>query len=167
MSNSMSLYDINRNYADLFDKFDDGEISTEELKEKGEFLAKELKEKSKGIIGFQKNVELTISAYKEEEERLKERRKSLENKLEKFKQYVMNNMKEMGIEKIETPLGILSISKNPVSVEITDEKMIPEEYLIIEQVKKPNKKAIKEALQSNIDVQGVRLVSDKTSLRIK
>lgn len=167
MEKSMSLYEINQSYAELFDKFEEGEVTPEELQETGNMLAIELQNKSRNIIGYEKSIELAISTYKDEEKRLAERRKVLENKLNRYKEYVKNNMEQMGLQKIETPLGVLSICKTPASVEIIDESMIPSEYKTQKIVESVDKKAIKEAIQNGENIQGVKLVEDKTSLRIK
>lgn len=167
MEKSMSLYEINQSYANLFDRFEEGEVTPEELQETGNMLAIELQNKSRNIIGYEKSIELAISTYKDEEKRLAERRKVLENKLDRYKEYVKKNMEQMGLQKIETPLGVLSICKTPASVEIIDESMIPNEYKIQKIVESVDKKAIKEAIQNGENIQGVKLVEDKTSLRIK
>ena len=167
MEKAMSLYEINKNYAELFDKFENEEISKEELQETGNMLAIELQNKSRNIIGYEKSIELAINTYKDEEKRLAERRKLLENKLYRYKEYVKKNMEQMGLQKIETPLGVLSICKSPASVEILDESMIPNEYKTQKIVECVDKKAIKEAIQNGENIQGVKLVEDKTSLRIK
>lgn len=167
MEKSMSLYEINQNYAELFDKFEDGEVTPEELQEAGNMLAIELQNKSRNIIGYEKSIELAISTYKDEEKRLAERRKVLENKLNRYKEYVKKNMEQMGLQKIETPLGVLSICKVRSSIEIIDESMIPSEYKTQTIVESVDKNAIKEAIQNGINVQGVKLVDDKTSLKIK
>lgn len=167
MEKSMSLYEINQSYANLFDKFEEGEVTPEELQETGNMLAIELQNKSRNIIGYEKSIELAINTYKDEEKRLAERRKVLENKLDRYKEYVKKNMEQMGLQKIETPLGVLSICKSPASVEILDESMIPNEYKTQKIVECVDKKAIKEAIQNGENIQGVKLVEDKTSLRIK
>ena len=167
MEKAMSLCEINKNYAELFDKFENEEISKEELQETGNMLAIELQNKSRNIIGYEKSIELAINTYKDEEKRLAERRKVLENKLDRYKEYIKKNMEQMGLQKIETPLGVLSICKSPASVEILDESMIPNEYKTQKIVECVDKKAIKEAIQNGENIQGVKLVEDKTSLRIK
>lgn len=167
MEKAMSLYEINKNYAELFDKFENEEITQEELQETGNMLAVELQNKSRNIIGYEKSIELAINAYKEEEKRIAERRKALENKLEKYKEYVKNNMEDMGLQKIETPLGVLSVCKVSASLEVYDENLIPNEYKKEKVTISIDKNAIKEALKNGQDIQGVKLVDNKTSLRIK
>lgn len=105
---------------------------------------------------------------KAEEKRISDLRKVAENKIEKFKQYVKENMEKLGLEKIQTELGILSIARNPISVEIENEEAIPEEFKNIVQTVKIDKTAIKKHFKETGEViAGVQIVDDKTSLRIK
>ena len=105
---------------------------------------------------------------KEEEKRIAENRKSLESKLDKFKQYVKENMERLGITKMETELGTLSIAKNPLSVEIENEDEIPAEFKQEIVTIKIDKTAIKNHFKETGEVvSGVQIVDDKTSLRIK
>lgn len=167
MEKNNSLYSIKSRFIELFEKAEFGELTPEEMQEQGNELARELQNKSTGIIGYTRNQELLIQAIKEEENRLAENRKAIENKLDRFKEYVKSNMQELAVEKIETPLGVLSVVKNPASVEIVDETMIPSEYKIKKETYTPDKKAIKEALKNGENILGVKLIEDKTSLRIK
>ena len=126
--------------------------------------SEEITEEDKNKI----KAELTINAMKEEEKRIAENRKSLESKLDKFKQYVKENMERLGITKMETELGTLSIAKNPLSVEIENEDEIPEEFKQEIVTTKIDKTAIKNHFKETGEVvSGVQIVDDKTSLRIK
>ena len=76
--NNLSLYDI----TNAFPKIMENEEMTEEDKKKvEEELTLLLQQKSQNIIGYTKNIELTINAMKEEEDRIATNRKILENKL--------------------------------------------------------------------------------------
>ena len=94
-------------------------------------------------------------------------KKAIDNKNTKFKEYVKENMEKLGLQKIDTELGTLSIAKNPASVEIFDETLIADEYKKEKVTVSIDKTSIKNALKAGKDVQGVKLVEDKTSLRIK
>lgn len=167
MSN-LSLYDITNKFVELMDKVQEGTITEEEYNQLGEELAIQLQEKGSNIIGYTKNIELTINAMKEEEERIADNRKSLESKLDKFKQYVKENMEKLGITKMDTELGTLSIAKNPISVEVENEEEIPLEYKLEVVTTKIDKTAIKNHFKETGEVvAGTRMVDDKTSLRIK
>lgn len=167
MSN-LSLYNITNKFVELMDKVQEGTITEEEYNQLGEELAIQLQEKGSNIIGYTKNIELTINAMKEEEKRIADNRKSLESKLDKFKQYVKDNMEKLGITKMDTELGTLSIAKNPLSVEVENEEEIPSEYKSEVVTTKIDKTAIKNHFKETGEVvAGTKIVDDKTSLRIK
>lgn len=167
MENKLSLYNITENFITLFEKAENGELTQEELQEQGNDLALALKNKSTSVIGYVRNSELTSEAIKNEIDRLTAMKKVLDNRKSKFKEYVKENMERLDLKKIETELGTLSVASNPASVEIFDETLIAEEYKKEKVTVTIDKTAIKNALKSGKEVQGARLVEDKTSLRIK
>lgn len=167
MSN-LSLYNITNKFVELMDKAQEGELTQQEYNQLGEELAQELQNKSTNIIGYIKNSEYLLNSIKEEENRLATMRKAGEEKLEKFKQYVKQNMEQLGLEKIPTELGSLAIAKNPMSVEIENEDEIPSEFKKEVVTTKVDKTAIKNHFKETGEViPGVIIVDDKTSLRIK
>lgn len=167
MSN-LSLYKITNKFAELMDKAQNGELTEEEYNQLGEELALELQNKSANIIGYAQNKEALIDAIDIQIKRLQDLKKSEQNGLDRFKQYVKENMERLSIEKIGTELGILSIAKNPMSVEIENEDEIPSEFKQEVVTVKIDKTAIKNHFKTTGEiVAGTRIVDDKTSLRIK
>ena len=167
MSNKLSLYNIKCDFIDLFEKAENEELSQEEIEKEGNDLALALKNKSTSIIGYIRNTELMSEAIKTEIERLTVMKKAIDSKIDKFKEYVKVNMQDLNLEKIQTELGTLTIAKNPVSVEIYDETLIADEYKKEKVTVSIDKTAIKNAIKAGKNVQGAKLVEDKTSLRIK
>ena len=166
--NGLSLYKITNKFVEIMEKVQEGELTETEYNELGMELAQELQNKSSNIIAYIKNSEYLLESIKIEEKRLADMRKAGENKLEKFKQYVKENMEKLEIEKIPTELGTLSVIKNPISVEIKDEYEIPNEFKEEIVTTKINKTAIKNHFKETGEVlPGVEIVSAKTSLRIK
>ena len=165
--NNLSLYNITNSFITLFEKAENEELTQEEIQEQGNELALALKNKSTSIIGYVRNLDLTSEAIKNEIDRLTIMKKAIDNKNTKFKEYVKENMEKLGLQKIDTELGTLSIAKNPASVEIFDETLIADEYKKEKVTVSIDKTSIKNALKAGKDVQGVKLVEDKTSLRIK
>lgn len=163
--NNLSLYEITNAFPALMEN----EGITEEDKAKiEEELTMLLQQKSQNIIGYTKNIELTINAMKEEEDRIASNRKSLENKLTRFKQYVKECMENNGIAKIETGLGTLSIAKSPASVEIVNEEAIPSEFKQEIVTVKIDKTKIKNNFKETGEIpDGVNIITTNTSLRIK
>lgn len=167
MSN-LSLYNITNKFVELMNKAQEGELTEEEYNELGEELALELQKKSSSVIGYTQNEEALIEAIDNQIKRLTEFKKAKQNNLDKFKQYVKENMERLEISKIETELGTLSIAKNPISVEIVNEDEIPSKFKQEVVSVKIDKTAIKKHFKETGEIiKGIAIVDDKTSLRIK
>ena len=163
--NNLSLYEITSGFPALMEN---EEITQEEKEKIQEELTVLLQQKSQNIIGYTKNIELTISAMKEEEKRISDNRKSLENKLINFKKYVKECMERNDITKIETALGTLSITKSPTSVEIVNEDEIPGEFKQEVVTVKIDKTKIKNYFKETGEIpEGTNIITNNTSLRIK
>lgn len=161
----LSLYTITNAFPMMM------EIEEMEEDEKQKLVAELtllLQQKSQNTIAYARNIELTIEAMKNEEKRISEQRKTLENKLEKFKEYVKECMERGGFTKVETALGTLSIAKNPMSIEIEEEEQVPNEFKLEVVTTKVDKTAIKNHFKETGELlPGVKIIDDKTSLRIK
>ena len=163
--NNLSLYEITNAFPVLMEN---EELSEEEKQKIKEELTILLQQKSQNIIGYSKNIELTIEAMKEEEKRISSQRKALENRLIKFKEYVKECMETNNITKIETSLGSLMIAKSPVSVEIVNENEIPDEFKNEVVTVKVDKKAIADNFKLTGEIpNGVVINTENTNLRIK
>ncbi len=163
-----SLYNITNNFVALVDKAQEGIITEEEYNQLGQELAMELQNKSANIAGYiQERVSL-VEAIDVQIKRLQELKKSEQNKLDNFKKYVKDNMERLGITKIETELGTLSISKSPTSVEVVNEKEIPDDFMEHIITVKPNKKAIIDNYKATGEIPaGVIIHDDNNYLRVK
>ena len=163
--NKFSLYEITSGFPALMEN---EEITEEDKKKIEEELTVLLQKKSQNIIGYTKNIELTINAMKEEEKRIADNRKVLENKISKFKEYVKECMENNGFTKIETELGTLSIAKSPTSVEIVNEDEVPNEFKQEVVTIKIDKTKIKNNFKETGEIPaGVNIVTTNTNLRIK
>ena len=169
----MNIYEIGQELQTLnelyFEAIDEetGEIKNADIL--GEFekeLQVQLATKGAGIIRAYRNTEALIDGTKAEIERLTKAKKVLENRNKQFKEWVLRNMEVMGIKKIETELGTLSIRKSSGAVEIYDEKLLDEKFFIEKVTKGISKTLIGDALSAGEEVQGAKLVF-KNSLTIK
>ena len=117
-----------------------------------------LEEKLEGVGKILRNLESDVSAYKEEEERLKLNRKRIENKIKRLKEYVLFCL---GGEKVEA--GIFKFSEGERdAVEIEDSAQLPDQYCRIKTVREPDKALIKQVLKEpNGYVPGAKLVRNK------
>ena len=163
--NNLSLYEITSGFPALMEN---EEITEEDKKKIEDELITLLQRKSQNIIGYTKNIELTINAMKEEEKRISDNRKVLENKISKFKEYVKECMENNGFTKIETELGTLSIAKSPTSVEIVNEDEVPNEFKQEVVTIKIDKTKIKNNFKETGEIPtGVNIITTNTNLRIK
>ena len=160
-----SLYQITSAFPKLMEQDD---ISEEDKKEIEKELTQILKQKSNGVIGYAKNLELTIKAMKEEEDRLGETRKKLEKRLNHFKDYVIECMARSNLTKIDTDLGSLTLAKSPISVEILNTEEIPAKYKKVQQTEIIDKRAIlKDFKDTGEVIDGVKFITVGNNLRIK
>lgn len=162
---NLSLYEITSAFPALMEN---EEITDEVKRQINEELTILLQQKSENTIGYIRNMELTVEAMKNEEKRISEQRKLLENRITKFKEYVKDCMEQNGIIKVETGIGTMTIAKNPVSVEIVNEDEIPSEFKQEVVTAKIDKTAIKNHFKETGEVvNGVNMQTNNTSLRIK
>ena len=159
-----SLYDIKTRLVELAQRED---LTEDESKELATILAQELTNKSTNIIGFIRNVETNMEILDSEINRLTILKKTTATRMDRFKEYVKTNMEELGLEKIETPIGTLRVQKNPISIEILDEEQIPKEYKKEKTTITIDKAAIKDNFKETGEIiPGTKIIASKTNLRV-
>lgn len=126
----------------------------------------EIENKGDGIIKFIRNEEASLKVIDEEIKRLQALKKSKNNKIKNMKNYLKHCMNLMGMKKIEGNLGRISIRKNPVSLEIADESLIPAIFIKEEIIKTIDKNAIKYVIKEGGSVSGCTLTQSE-SITIK
>lgn len=159
----MKLYELTGALADLSSMDVSDEAVQNSLEEfKGEFTDKAI-----AIIKLSENLEADTTAIDAEIERLKARKQVIVNRKNSLREYLLHNMQAANINKIECPLFAASLRQGVESVEITEQSLLPDEFVSVEVVTKPDKNAIKAALKSGQDVPGAALVRGKTTIVIK
>lgn len=157
----MNLYEL----SIAFQEVQNMELDPEVMKDTLDSIEDAIENKAENIAKLVRNLESDVSAYKEEEDRLKTKRQATENKVKWLKTYLEDNMKLTGKTKFKSGMFNFSIQKNPVSVNILDERIIPEEFLI-PQLPKIDKTALKDVLKTGVEVPGVELKQTE-GLRIR
>ena len=157
----MNLYELSL----AFQEVQNMDLDPEVMKDTLDSIEDAIENKAENIAKLIRNHEADISAYKEEEDRLKTKRQAMENKVKWLKTYLEDNMKLTGKTKFKSGMFNFSIQKNPASVNIVDEKAIPEEFLI-QQPPKVDKTTLKEALKNGIEIPGAELKQTE-GLRIR
>lgn len=158
----MNLYELSSAYQQIQAMIEDGQ---EGLEDTLESLNDAIEDKAVGYAKVIRNLEGQVTVLKNEEQRLADRRKSLENNIKRLKESLQENMIDTGVKKIKTDLFSFNIQKNPPSVEVLNEKAIPQTYFI--QVDpKLDKKSILADLKGGKKVPGVGIRQGE-SLRIR
>lgn len=123
--------------------------------------------KAQSVIAYHLNQLAELEMLDQHIKTMQQRKKTLQAQSNSLHEYLKRNMEAAGIKEIKANDGTFAakIAKNPPSVEVFDESLLPENCFKIK--KEVSKTAIKEALQKGEDVQGARLITDSTRLQIK
>jgi hypothetical protein len=164
----MTLYELTSEYMELLAMLEDPDTDEAVILDTLEGVGGELEEKADNYARVMRQMDADAAAIKAEEERLYNRRKSLENRSVWLKQRLKSVMEMTGKKKIKTELFSFGIQKNPASVVIDEQYIenIPAEYLIAQDPKIDRQK-IKEDLKAGKDLEGIAHLEQSESLRIR
>ena len=143
----MTLYEITGELLELQNMIEEG-ADPDIVNDTIESVEFDLEQKAEGYVMVIRNLEAQAKAIKEEEKRLREKRLSAENGIERLKKRLFDSMNATGKKKLNAGVFTLSVQKNGGSLPvIIDEDInnMPEELLKIEV--KPDTKKIAELLQ--------------------
>jgi len=159
-----TIYDITDSFKliqSLIEEGVDDEVFAEALAQN----KMDLTEKLEGYAMVMKNVESDIAGLKAEEERLAERRKAMESKTKRMKLAMHEAMSSTGEQKIQGEKFTFTIQKNPPSLKVLDESIIPKEFFV-PVAPSLDKKAVMELLKAGEEVAGAQITQGE-SLRIR
>lgn len=165
---NLRLYEITNGFMKLLDEKETEDLTEVEYGQIQEELVEALQTKSINIIAYYQEQNTILNSIDEQIKRLQEYKRITKNKIDRYKEYVKTNMEVLGIDKIQNELGTLSIAKSPISIEIVDPEKVPPEYKqeVIEV------KILKDKIKNNFKetgeiIDGVKVITDNTNLRIK
>lgn len=157
----MKLYELTTAIHNINEMVDSGEIELEDAVDTLSGLEMAVKEKGKNISAWVLNMRSDIQQLKIAEQQIAKRRMALENKEKRLQEYLLHNMEENSINKIECPQFTVSLALNPPKVVVSDsvdlEKM-NEKFVTTKVSRAPNKKALKEYLNQGGEVDGIELL---------
>ena len=160
----MKLFEINAALEELLNQQDPetGELTCD--LDQLDALMMERDEKLEGLALYIKNADAEAKAIREEEKTLAERRRSLENKAERAKGFLAE---QLAGEKFSTPKVAVSYRKSE-QVEVSMAFFTEESNVRFLRYKDPeaDKTAIKNALKNGETVPGAEIVS-KTNMILK
>lgn len=164
----INLYEITQEFEALDNMLIEsgGEI-TEENEELEQYINGLLMSKVDGCVEYLTSIEDKASLARKRAAELTELARSLENKSENFKGYMLECMKKLKHERVEGRLHYVSIKTNPKTVNITDADKIPAEFVTTKKTTSIDKKALAKSLKNGEKIDGATLVDGKKSLNIK
>jgi hypothetical protein len=159
----VKLYVLTQSYTQLLELADsmDPEVFQDTLQS----IEEEIEDKAENTAKLIRCLDADAKAIKDEEQRLSDRRKSIENKVAGIKEYLQSQMEFAGIDKVKRPTVTVSIQTNPPSVLIKDESLIPIQYMV-PVAPRIDKKAILQMLKDDEEVPGCE-IQQLRSVRIK
>ena len=156
----MKLYEIDNAILECID-METGEIIDVE---KLDALNMERDAKIENVVLWIKDLKAEAEAIKAEKLALAERQKVAENKVESLKKWIAY---ALGGQKFSTAKCAVSF-RNTESVEVTEEGlealMKDHDELLTYKAPEPNKKAIKDAIKDGLNVAGVQLVQNVSTI---
>ena len=177
MSTALSLYSLEENLVALLDTADlvEGEDQRLQILDEIAGANQQALEKRDNLIRFLRHLDLQQAAIDTEIARLKALKDSYAHGQERVEKYVVSVIERFapepkrGPKKLEGTIGVLSLRKNPDRVEVTDEQAIPLNFMVTPPppAARPDKAAIKKAIQAGEEVPGVDLVFGDNRLEIK
>ena len=172
-----NLYDIDERLVTLLEEhfdIEDGVVyeTEDELAKKIDEVALDLDKKIENIGCYIKNLESDVEAIKKEEDNLKARRKSAENKIEGLKRYLNGylsacypNDTDRAKWKFKSPKVVLGYRRS-TSVEVPDIEKLDKNFIKLKTEVSADKTAIKDAIKSGKEVIGAFL-KENINLNIK
>jgi uncharacterized small protein (DUF1192 family) len=157
------LYELTGNLKEL----ESSDFDEQTLKDTLEAVGGEFNDKAVALLKVIENLNGDTSTIDDEINRLKARKAAIANRQKSMRQYLLFNMQESGINKIECPLFTASLRKGSERVVIDDELIIPDEYAQVEVVTKIDKNAIKRDLKAGKEIPGARIERGETTILIK
>lgn len=149
-----NLYEINQSLMACIDSETGEIIDIEKLSE----LALERDEKIENIALWIKNLKSDIEAYKAEIDSFTARKKTAENKLESLTRYLSDFLDGQAYKTAKAQISF----RTTTSVKVADGIIPPDEYCRITTKIDPDKKKIKEALESGIEINGCELLQSRS-----
>lgn len=169
----MKLYEISELYDDFMLAIDNGEIEDEQtIADTLEAIEGSFAEKVDNIANIIQQYEAIAKTWKEKADAITERAKAKQKQADSLKRYLSAHMLKMGTMRFESAENKITFRRSE-AVEIADEAAFTEyaqangfDDLLTYKAPTPNKTAIKAAIKSGKEINGVELV-EKQNIQIK
>ena len=167
----MKLYELVGQYRALEQLESSDDLPPEVIRDTLDGLEGQLQEKATNVALFIRNLESVADAIDEAAATMQARGTRLRARAKSLHEYLLFNMQAAGISKVESPYFTLTVKKNPPTVVIDSENLIPERFMRKPEPPPPpkpvpDKQAIAKALNECQEVLGAHL-EQRERLEIK
>lgn len=157
----MKLFEISDQYQQVLEEainVETGEINETALMKLDE-IKENVEQKGIAVASCIKNLMAEQEAVKAARSAMAEREKRLEREVDWLKEYLRSNMERCAINEISCPLFVIKMRKNPASVDIKDESLVPREYIKEKTVTSIDKLKIHRDIVAGSQIPGVELIN--------
>ena len=167
--NKPTLYGLASDLAQLENlmDFSESELNENEIADNINQISTLLKEKVDNVVYYKFSIEDQLEAVTKRLADIQKVKKSLENKLDKYEEYVNSALDVLKVEEVKGSLCSIKKRKPSKIVNLTDESKIPLEFMEKVVTIKYDKKAIKDAISKGEIIEGAELVDGKQSIIFK
>lgn len=156
----MKLYEIkNRMIEVLLDSSEDENDLSDAFLQRINELEMDFKYKATDIAAHIKNMEADLEAFTNYLEKMKKKKKTIENKIDSLKKYLTSNLRELKYTKIESTAFNITLGESH-RVVLDPIKHLPDEYMISRIEYIPNKVLIGLDLEQGKEIEGAHLESN-------
>lgn len=164
----MNLYELTERMQMVQDLLESDEFDEQTIADTLDAVEGAYEYKMENCCKVIKNLEADIEALKAEAKRLTDKRRTLENNIDRLKARMFESMKITGKEKIKGSVFTLTIQKNggkaPVVLDV-DVEELPDNLVRVKE--EPDIEAIRDYLENNPECKYAHIGERGESLRIK
>jgi hypothetical protein len=160
---ALTLYEIAAEYRQMVEALMATDADDQTIADTIEGESYPLEIKAQNVAYAIKTLQANADAIKAAETAMAARRKAMENRAARIREYLLTCMTLAGVQKIDCPHFTIKIATNTPSVAIDNEHQIPPEFMRQPDTPppQPDKEAIAAVLKIGHDVPGARLVRGK------
>ncbi len=161
MSTLPALYEIAQQFHELALLADADDLPPEVIRDTLEGLQGTFEAKATNVAKFVLGLEAEAKMIEDAARQLEARANRRKRRAESIRNYMLFQLQQADVTKIECPEFTIAVRKNPEAVEIDDPEQVPPEYMVTPDppLPRPDKKAIKDALKAGTPVRGCWLRS--------
>ena len=133
-----TLYDMTGQYLALAELADDPDMPEDALTDSLEGIEGDIEVKAQALLQVVAGMEGDTGAIDKEINRLQDRKRVIQNRADRLRQYLFDNMVISGINKISCTLFQITLTKARPMVMVKEVALIPDKYIKTTNTKAPS-----------------------------